>query len=95
MTKIRIQGSRAAVDKLKRELEEEAGDQWEAGNVEVAALDPMNRQPVGMDPETYFYIVFTAHLSAEIVTELGKAIIRRATRIGLSAKDERPDAGSE
>ena len=70
MTKLVIEGRQTDVEAVWNSLKESELEQFSVEQIEEVETDPLSRQPAGMEPLTYFVVVFAGHLTASAAHEL-------------------------
>ncbi len=82
MTELRItvSGPLSSIATLREQMEADKIDGVELTNIVEKSLDdddPLATNPLGMEPLTYFIVVFAAHLSASVVHDWVKEKIKK------------------
>jgi hypothetical protein len=65
--RIRISGSLSQMTKLRETLLANPIADVKVEPIAEAHNDPLNPQPLGMEPQVYFFVAFAAHLTAAVV----------------------------
>lgn len=65
--RIRISGPLSQMTKLRDTLLSNPMADVKVEPIVEAHNDPLNPQPLGMDPHVYFFVAFAAHLTAAVV----------------------------
>lgn len=79
-SEVRFEGNKYDLIEFREELLKQIQENYEVGDIKEASPDPLNRPKQGMEPLTYFIIVFSAHLSVEIVKATIKVLIEKAKK---------------
>lgn len=68
---LRIEGRKSDIEAVWREISDENVD-FSVNEIKEAADDPLERRPAGIEPLTYFVVVFAAHLAADVAHDIIK-----------------------